>query len=279
MDPKITSAIWANLEFDQASPAGKLAALWLITNEQVDVLGYADLSLRRFIFETQLTEQALAEGLQALGKGIVRTGKGYWLRNYIANQLGRGLPLQENNFCASIIKCLHRREAALVRLVLGEYPEITGRKGFVSPLEALSKGSRGSSNHKRREEKSREEQNREAKGVQGETENAPDIDVPTDEADGQRPAGLDAVLTASLSLIPSLSVDEAATFFDHYEANGWKQGGRTPLKSWRAALRNWARRNAKNSRGFTPAGAPASTMTTPIPPGVDPFATGAYPTS
>lgn len=283
MDPKITSAIWSNLEFDQATPTGKLAALWLITNEQVDVLGYADLSVRRFIFETQLTEQALTEGFQALGKGIVRTGKGYWLRNYIGNQLGRGLPLQGNNFCAAIIKCLHGRESALVRLVLGEYPEITGRKGFVSPLEALGKGCSGSSNHKRREEKRGEEQSRAAKGVQGETAASavaaaptadtlpddPPADEPSGEPDGQRPANLDAVILAAQPL--NLSADEAATFFDHYEANGWKQGGRTPLKSWRAALRNWARRAVKNSHGATPPSPPSHTYANPPTPGLDPF--------
>ena len=47
---------------------------------------------------------------------------------------------------------------------------------------------------------------------------------------------------------------EAATFFDHYEANGWKQGGRAAIKSWRSAANNWVRRwqdgpmgNEKNS--------------------------------
>lgn len=38
--------------------------------------------------------------------------------------------------------------------------------------------------------------------------------------------------------------DEAAPFFDHYEANGWKQGrgsGR-PIQNWKAAARAWIRR-------------------------------------
>lgn len=270
MDPKITSAIWSNVEFDQSSPAGKLAALWLITSEHVDVLGYADLSLRRFIFETQLSEEALAEGFRALGEGIVKTGKGYWLRNYISVQFGRGPSLCKNNFATTIIKrLLGGCDLTLARLILSEYPELMEREGYASTLQALVKGSRGSSNHKRREEKRGEEQSREAKGVQGETA----------EADGQRPADLGAVIAEARFTVPPLSNDEAATFFDHYEANGWKQGGRTPLKSWRAALRNWARRSAKNSRGVPPSGGPSSPMTTPIPPGVDPFATGAYPTS
>jgi hypothetical protein len=42
-----------------------------------------------------------------------------------------------------------------------------------------------------------------------------------------------------------LSNTEAEKFFDHFESNGWKQGGRTPMKDWRAALRNW-QRNAPN---------------------------------
>jgi len=28
-------------------------------------------------------------------------------------------------------------------------------------------------------------------------------------------------------------------FIDHYEANGWKVGGRAPMKDWKAAIRTW----------------------------------------
>lgn len=42
---------------------------------------------------------------------------------------------------------------------------------------------------------------------------------------------------------------EAETFFDHYEANGWRQGGKTALKDWRAAARNWVRRNGGATGG------------------------------
>ena len=28
-------------------------------------------------------------------------------------------------------------------------------------------------------------------------------------------------------------------FVDHYESNGWKVGGKAPMKDWRAAIRNW----------------------------------------
>ena len=44
---------------------------------------------------------------------------------------------------------------------------------------------------------------------------------------------------------------DAERFVDYYTANGWKVGGRTPMKDWQAAARNWARRDKpKTSKGF-----------------------------
>lgn len=44
-----------------------------------------------------------------------------------------------------------------------------------------------------------------------------------------------------------LSVD-AETFFDFYESKSWKVG-KSPMKDWRAALRNWNRRNTRTNNG------------------------------
>lgn len=40
--------------------------------------------------------------------------------------------------------------------------------------------------------------------------------------------------------------------FDHYESNGWKVGGRAPVKDWKAAARNCQRRNQTNQKGNQP---------------------------
>jgi hypothetical protein len=32
---------------------------------------------------------------------------------------------------------------------------------------------------------------------------------------------------------------EAKKFFNYFESNGWKVGGKTPMKDWKAAARNW----------------------------------------
>jgi hypothetical protein len=39
--------------------------------------------------------------------------------------------------------------------------------------------------------------------------------------------------------------------FDHYEANGWKVGGRAPVKNWQAAARNCQRRNQNTQQKGT----------------------------
>jgi hypothetical protein len=36
-----------------------------------------------------------------------------------------------------------------------------------------------------------------------------------------------------------MPLSEAKKFWYHFEANGWKVGGRTPMKDWRAALNKW----------------------------------------
>jgi hypothetical protein len=40
---------------------------------------------------------------------------------------------------------------------------------------------------------------------------------------------------------------EAEKFFDHFTANGWKVGGKSPMRDWKAAARNWTR----NSKTFS----------------------------
>lgn len=47
------------------------------------------------------------------------------------------------------------------------------------------------------------------------------------------------------------SAAEAKSFIDYYAANGWKIGGRTSMKDWQAAARNWIRRAEHYNRPQT----------------------------
>lgn len=166
MDTKITSAIWSNRSFDEADPTAKLAALWLITNEHVNLLGYSELSERRFMFETQLPLEALTKGFAALGEGCVKIAKGYWLKGYIGLQYGRGPSLSKNNYAKALTRLLMAGvDEMLGRAILAEYPELVNVVGFISPWQALRKGSRGSLNHGRGEERRGEEKRRAEQGA------------------------------------------------------------------------------------------------------------------
>ena len=52
----------------------------------------------------------------------------------------------------------------------------------------------------------------------------------------------------------NLSNTNPDAFFDHFESNGWKVSGKTPMRDWKASIRNWNRNsfskasNAKDSR-------------------------------
>lgn len=62
-------------------------------------------------------------------------------------------------------------------------------------------------------------------------------------------------VTKKSSLLPTLHEVKdfmkndamAENFFDYYQSNGWKIGGRAPMRDWKAAARNWMRVAAKNT--------------------------------
>ena len=91
-------------------------------------------------------------------------------------------------------------------------------------------------------------------GREGEREGEIPPLPPKGGSDGREPASLsDVIAFFAESDVPS---EVAEDFFNHYAANGWKQGGRTALVSWQAAARKsigkWRRDGSsvpKNSPG------------------------------
>lgn len=66
---------------------------------------------------------------------------------------------------------------------------------------------------------------------------------------------------------------EAAAFCDHYESNGWRVSGKTPMVNWRAAFRNWMRRRPQfqaSAAARNGSGPPAPTRARTSPKPLDP---------
>ena len=106
------------------------------------------------------------------------------------------------------------------------YREIKKRDG--------SDASRASHAENAVEEKRREEKRRES--------------IDSAKAKG-KPSELSEVTDYYWETMPDANrISECEKFFDHFESNGWKQGGKTPMRDWKASFRNWMR-NAKNIGG------------------------------
>jgi len=42
-----------------------------------------------------------------------------------------------------------------------------------------------------------------------------------------------------------METEDSEEFFDHFTANGWLVAGKTPMRDWKAAMRNWKRRSSR----------------------------------
>jgi hypothetical protein len=92
------------------------------------------------------------------------------------------------------------------------------------------------------------------RGIKGrkDTEQDKDKDMDKEERGEVKERGVppsrDSIVKYFLDL--KSTNDEADKFFDHFESNGWRIAGKTPMKNWQAAVRNWIRRIDKPQEGF-----------------------------
>lgn len=210
MRPMVDQSFWSDPDIEGQKAGVKLAALWLITNSQTSLLGLCGASDQRFKFETGLPSEALESAIKALPRSFIRIGGVVFLRNYVRHQFGTGDKLTRNNFFVALKSLfLSIKDADLQAEVLKEYPEFT---------EALQRASEGLTKPKERKGKEREG----------------DLARPKDREQAQ----------AYGSEI-GMDVEQVNAWFDHFESNGWRVSGKTPMKDWKAAMRNGKRMSAK----------------------------------
>ena len=58
---------------------------------------------------------------------------------------------------------------------------------------------------------------------------------------------------------------EAAAFHDHFQSNGWRVSGKTPMQDWQASFRGWMRRRAAFQGTQAPTAPPGRARTAPKP--------------
>lgn len=137
MDTKIKSSFWLDQKVESLDAIQKLALLWLFT-AHVNNAGWVECSQRRFEFETASPWQALLDATEALGKGVLRHAKGFWIRNYVRHQIGEGVKLAKNNMAMAIVSSLGSAPEEIIKEFSKEYPELSEKikgltKGLPSP--------------------------------------------------------------------------------------------------------------------------------------------------
>lgn len=248
MDSKLPGTFWTRREFDSATPDILLAAVWLYTQPRLNLCGFGEINSRLFTFETRLPSEALAKAIQALGQGIIIDGEDYLLTDHIAHNFGRGSSLGRSHMALALLRHADGIGRAWVALRLREiYPELSARwddeypELSVKPLPRAPQGPEHSIAEHSIAEK--------GMGVQGERgAPRPKFTPPTL-----------AEVQAYAADVAAGSPAEVAAFHDHFEANGWRIGGKTPMRSWQAAFRTWVRRApafGKKSPGGAPPAKP-----------------------
>ena len=191
MNTKISGDFWTKtieLEADE-----KLALLWFLTNERMHLCGFCEVSEKLFSVFTGSKFEALQRAMEGLRKGFVAIsggGNGWWSREYIAEQFGRGKKLAANNMARSLVRDLRACPVEVQKLVLAEYPEVIPafeREGGASPDKGLATPCQGEREREREREGEREGEVRGVGEGAGELPLAGESRVPV--AAGRRAAG------------------------------------------------------------------------------------------
>lgn len=102
MHTKITERFWEDEGIASLTTEQKLAALWLMTNSGVNILGITDVVPRKFSFDTSLPLEALWSTTQAIPKSFLRHGDFVLCVNFIRYQIGGGQSLVNNNLFVTV---------------------------------------------------------------------------------------------------------------------------------------------------------------------------------
>lgn len=265
MDSKIEGGVWWWMQALDLGTAEKMAYLWTLTNNEIDILGCFTWNKARFQSETQLPASSFEAMLEKLQGKVQLIGNTVWVKNYMERQLGRGGILVRNNMTKGAIKALFKHPKPLQEAILAEYPELAALSPYqplAKPLptpsttpEALSGSNqeglanplpRASATLEAQEKRREEQRGEEYRGSGGESEVEPTLE--------------DVLAAASMAAVPE---DAARKFFEHYDTKRLWRNKFGQVVKWRTMLISWKVGDA--AREFQGRNQPSGTTKAPWP--------------
>ncbi len=150
---KVHSSFWSDEDVGKLSAQEKLAALWVITNKDMNNIGFLKASRRQFEFDTGLPVKALEGACKGLARGFVfeeSTGSiGILSVNYVHYQFGDVAFNHKNLIVKNLVRLFDQLSEVMRQAIVDRYEGLAsivrsgsyaGISGFQSPLQAPYKG-------------------------------------------------------------------------------------------------------------------------------------------
>lgn len=136
MDAKIAKTFWRDPDFEEQPPEVKLAALWAISNTDVDICGVFRFSPRSFKFDTNAEPEVFERLLEASPSFQKFENGMVWCRNWIRYQVGDGESLARNNMSRAVNSQLDRLPEDVREAILERYPSLRAKRKEIKKAKA-----------------------------------------------------------------------------------------------------------------------------------------------
>lgn len=200
---------WSDPWFQSLTHGSKLLFMYLC--DRCNTAGFYEENMREACFHLGITDDQYKGALKGLERGIISVDGWLWVKNFLRHQKNKDLN-PEN--------LAHRGVIRLLQEQLDRFSSNPDFQSFIAPLEALF---RVSCNSKGKEgEEVKEKRSKFTK---------PTVDQVQEE------------MTRQEVVNPK---EEAKMFIAHFSSNGWKIGGKAPMKDWPSAVTTWKHRQKAN---------------------------------
>ncbi|WP_289024356.1 hypothetical protein [uncultured Salegentibacter sp.] len=213
----LNTSFWSDPWIEILSPEEKLLFIYLITNEKTNMLGIYEVSTRKISFETGIKEGTISNALEAFEK----VGKVKYKNNHVV--LVNYMKHQKYN--------PNMKKAAID--VHNNLPNDMKIKGSNLSKSNPSEAFESLLNHYGMVSKVEDEveEEEEDKTEEGKRKFTPPLSQEV------------FAYMKELNLQEKAAQTESEKFTNHFQSNGWKVGGRSKMKDWKAAVRNWVKRD------------------------------------